>query len=283
MDRSVRSRFPGSMFTIFAVAFAALAGLLIFAVLQSDRSEPELIETRTVVVAAVEIPPRTVITSPMLRLQEMPLELAIERGYSDARLLVGLIARFPIAVNEQISEQKVGATAPGELATRDGLSFVVPRGMRAVGISISESSAVGGLILAGDRVDVIALWDEDLAGEEKAVTLLQDVEVLSVAQIAQEPVPPPAAGQTPSEDEADDEDEDASSERLGLRPIDAAPQPKARTVTLAVSPEDAQILALIEQHTSLWLTLRAFEDSDLVSLDETTLVQLGALPPALRP
>ncbi len=281
MDRSVRSRFPGSLFTIFAVAFAALAGLLIFAVLQSDRSEPELVETRTVVVAAVEIPPRTAITSSMLRLQEVPLELAIERGYSDARLLVGLIARFPIAVNEQISEQKVGATAPGELATRDGLSFVVPHGMRAVGISISESSAVGGLILAGDRVDVIALWDEDLAGEEKAVTLLQDVEVLSVAQIAQEPVPPPAAGQTPSEDE--DDDEDASSERLGLRPIDAEPQPKARTVTLAVSPEDAQILALIEQHTSLWLTLRAFEDGDLVSLEETTLVQLGALPPALRP
>ena len=279
MDRSVRSRVSGSWFTVFAIAFAALAGLLIFAVLQSDRSETELVETRTVVVAAVEIPPRTVITSPMLRLQEVPVEFAIERGYSDARPLIGLIARYPIATNEQISELKVGATEPGELTTQDGLSFVVPTGMRAVGISISESSAVGGLILAGDRVDVIALWDEDLAGEEKALTLLQDVEVLSVAQIAQEPVPPPLAGQAPSEDE----DASSDDERLGLRPIDAEPQPLARTVTLAVTPEDAQVLALIEQHAELWLTLRAFEDSDQVSLDETTLVQLGALPPALRP
>ena len=195
MDRSVRSRVSGSWFMVFAIAFAALAGLLIFAVLQSDRSETELVETRTVVVAAVEIPPRTAITSSMLRLQEVPVELAIERGYSDARPLVGLIARYPIAPNEQISELKVGATEPGELTTQDGLSFVVPTGMRAVGISISESSAVGGLILAGDRVDVIALWDEDLAGEEKAVTLLQNVEVLSVAQIAQEPVPPPVGHQ----------------------------------------------------------------------------------------
>ncbi len=279
MDRSVRSRVSGSWFTVFAIAFAALAGLLIFAVLQSDRSETELVETRTVVVAAVEIPPRTVITSSMLRLQDVPLELAIERGYGDARPLVGLIARYPIAPNEQISELKVGATEPGELTTQDGLSFVVPTGMRAVGISISEPSAVGGLILAGDRVDVIALWDEKLAGEEKAVTILQDVEVLSVAQIAQEPVPPPLAGQAPSEDE----DASSDDERLGLRPIDAEPQPKARTVTLAVTPEDAQVLALIEQHAELWLTLRAFEDSDEVSLDETTLVQLGALPPELRP
>ena len=44
------------MFTVFAVAFAALAGLLIFAALQTERSESDVVETVPVVVAAQEIP-----------------------------------------------------------------------------------------------------------------------------------------------------------------------------------------------------------------------------------
>ncbi len=267
------------MFTVFAVAFAALAGLLIFAVLQTERSESDVVETVPVVVAAQEIPPRTKITAAMLRIRDVPAEVAIERGFNDPRSLVGLIARYPIAANEQISVQKVGATESGDSNEQDGLSFVVPAGKRAVGITVTEQSAVGGLIIAGDRVDVIALFSENMAGDEKAVTILQDVEVLSVAQVAQEHVPP--AVSLEGADEEDEEDA-ARVERLGVRPIDPEPQPQARTVTLAVSPEDAQILALADQNSVLWLTLRAFDDNETVALREATLIPLGVLPAVLR-
>ncbi|MCJ7491249.1 MAG: Flp pilus assembly protein CpaB, partial [Dehalococcoidia bacterium] len=156
-----------------------------------------------------------------------------------------------------------------------GLSFVFPQGMRAFSIQVSEESSAGGLILPGDLVDVIGILDEGTVGIDKAVTLVQGVEVLAVAQEAQEAIPAarPTATPTPS----------AVTGTLGERPEDVEANPKARTVTLAVTQGQAQLLALVQAKGDLALTLRNFGDKAQVSPPETDLIPYGAVRKTLSP
>jgi len=237
-------RTSGRMYLVLATGFAVLAGLLAYAALRDSggSSGGTAVATLARVVASE----------------------------------LGLVTRYPIAANEQIGPQKVGATlADAQTETLDsGLSFVIPQGFRGVAISVTESSAVGGLVVAGDHVDVIALFDKELTGLERAVTVIQNVEVLAVAQVAQEAVPPAV--------EAEGDETGAASTGLGVRPLEPEPQPSARTVTLAVSPEDAQILALVEQNATLWLSLRAYDDDETPRITDSDLLPLGVLHPDLR-
>jgi Flp pilus assembly protein CpaB len=91
--------------------------------------------------------------------------------------------------------------------------------------------------------------------------------VLAVAQKAQEPIPPQATGTATPE----------SSGTLGQRPSDVKPNPDARTVTLAVTEDQAQLLALVQSQGSLALSLRSFGDRAIVNPPETDLKQYGAV------
>lgn len=270
----------GRVFLILAIGLGLLAGALAAIALSeggsSDSGERVAITTVTRVVAAEDIPARTRISPAMLRLEEVPISAVLEGSYVEIERVDGLVARYPIAAREQVTTHKVGATF-NDLEATAGLSFVVPTGLRAVAIEVNEFNAVGGLVVAGDRVDVIAIFDEEIAGIEKAVTILQDVEVAAVAQSAQRPVPPPS-----TEGEATEQDASIRSS-AGLRPDDVEPNPTLRTVTLLVTPDDAQLLALAGFEAELWLTLRGFEDSEQQTLVERDLLEVGVLPPSLRP
>jgi Flp pilus assembly protein CpaB len=123
---------------------------------------------------------------------------------------------------------------------------------------------VGGLIVAGDRVDVIVLLKEDeeqLLGE-RALTLLQDVEVLAVAQNSQQPV-------TRVDPEGNPITSDSAEGELSSRPDDTEADEDARTVTLAVSPDDAALLALTQSDNAditVYLSLRPEGDREIVPL-----------------
>ena len=275
------ARTSGRMYLVLATGFAVLAGLLAFAALRDDGSSTSTaasVAALSRVVAIEDITARTRVTADMVEVRPIPTEAALVSAFAAPESVVGLVTRYPIAANEQIGPQKVGATFEDGDAADSGLSFVIPTGFRAVSISITESSAVGGLVVAGDHVDVIALFDTDLTGLEKAVLVIQNVEVLSVAQVAQEAVPPPATGDA----ELANADAATAAGGLGVRPTELEAQPSARTVTLAVLPDDAQTLALVEQHATLWLTLRAFDDDETVIVRDADLLPLGVLHPDLR-
>lgn len=277
------ARTSGRLYLVLATGFAVLAGLLAFAALRDDggtAASTAATTTLSRVVAAEDIPARTRVTVDMLQVQAIPTDAALVNAFASTESVVGLVTRFPISANEQIGPQKVGATFDDGDIADNGLSFVIPSGFRAVAISVTESSAVGGLIVAGDHVDVIALLDEDLAGIEKAVTVIQNVEVLSVAQISQEAVPPPVTGD--AELEEGSTARTAADGTLGVRPLEPEAQPSARTVTLAVRPDDAQTLALVEQHATMWLTLRAIDDDETVVIQDSDLLPIGVLHPDLR-
>jgi Flp pilus assembly protein CpaB len=163
---------------------------------------------------------------------------------------------------EQLSSAKIGLPVP-----EDALSGVVPAGMRGIALEVREVTAVGGLLLPGDRVDVILTYKivraPGLAEDEyilRTQTLLQDIEVLSVAQEAQEPTSQRASGEDTQEDTA---------VTSGQLPEDVEEQPTATTVTLALTPEQTLILANAQspefgEGANIFTSLRAFGDHEII-------------------
>jgi hypothetical protein len=142
-----------------------------------------------------------------------------------------------------------------------------------VAIQVSEVIGVGGLLQPGDKVDILALFDKQTYGKDAAFLLLQNVEVLAVAQTtlteAEEPTPlSRLSGPTPTPAAK-------ATAPPPARPT-PKPQPQARTVTVAVTPEEAQRLALAEKTASLRLALRPVGETTVVELPEATLTTLRA-------
>ena len=262
MASVVAAPLPGrtSRFALMAaIVFAALASALVFVAVQEgtggERAAP--FAGVEVVVAARDVPANTVLTADMLEVVSLPEDAIVDGAYATAALLPGMAVRFPVAKGEQITPVKVG------LATVDDgrdLALVVSQGRRAFAVEVSEVTGVGGLLLPGNSVDVIAVFSETTAGADKAVTLLQNVVVLAVAQEAQEPLAP-----------AVEPDATLDGGVIARRPDGAERQPDARTVTLAVTLEQAQLLALAQEHGRLWLALRPGGDDENLTPDETSL------------
>ncbi len=254
------------LFLVLAVVAGLIAAILVFAALNRDGGGDSMSAPAAavnVIVASQDIPAGTRITGGMLTTASVTPEMRLQGSYTDVAPLVGFVARYPIVAGEQITLSKIGLKGD----EKEGLSYVIPAGHRAIALSVTQVSSVGGLLLPGDRVDVIAVFSEGQAADSapRAVTILQNVEVLAVEQVAEELAPPPA--------DTKEEAETAGS-ALAQRPVDVKPQPDATTVTLALTPDQAQLLALVQQEGQVSLSLRPFGEEGQVKLGTSTLTPL---------
>jgi Flp pilus assembly protein CpaB len=209
------------------------------------------------VVAAEDIPPGTTIKAEMVTLAtDWPDSRQIAGVFTDPQDVVDLVTNYAIGENEPITQSKTGTPLNG---SKEGLGVIVPPGMRAVGVQVEEVTAVGGNLLPGDRVDVMAVFET--GGQEPTKigrVVLQNVEVLAVAQERQEPLP---AGQDANRDGVPDA---ATSGHISE---DAKAQPGATTLTLAVPLADSLKLALVQEDAlNVYVTLRPAGDQDIADV-----------------
>jgi pilus assembly protein CpaB len=203
-----------------------------------------------VVVATEDINAGVEITEDMVKVMDLPESLLISSAIFDTELVVGQTTRVKVLKGEQIAPFKIGADPETE-----GVAGVLPAGTRAYSITVDEATAVGGLTLPGNRVDVYmsVYWDLETPNTLDDVVvqrlLMQDIEVLAVAQQAQEAVP--------AQDQATSEGASATSGQL---PDELKTQPEAQTITLALTPDQVAVLACAEDHqaATVSLALRAF-------------------------
>lgn len=216
------------------------------------------VETASVLVAAHDLAAGAPIEGDAVRVVEVPATSVAASALTAVDQADGRMLRYPVAAGEQILASKfVDAEQPAS----SGLAFVIPDGMRAVSVPLSEVSGAGGLIVPGDRVDVLAAVDArrleeqqrrspvegeglgDSTREQGAViTILQDALVLAIGQSVS-----PVSAVT----------RDAGTQRAD----DAEAQPDAASVTLAVSPEQAQTLFMAVMEGSIGLALRPFGET----------------------
>lgn len=273
MARLQELRLAGSSRTLLLLALISglVAAVLVFVAVRSNNDDntatsvPEG-DVTPVVVASQDIAAGSEITADMVKVVDVPAGLVVKNAITDSALVVGQTARFPIAQGEQLVKASFGAQSE-----EDGLAYVVPKGMRAIAVSVEEVTAVGGLLRPGDRVDVIAVFDSDsntlgASRPTTAVTVLQDVEILAIAQEAQEPIPA-LEGET---------DAAGQSRTSGKVPDNPDKNPRASTITLALDPAQAVELAAIQQEAArIFLALRAVGDDQAgegARFDVSTLV-----------
>jgi pilus assembly protein CpaB len=122
----------------------------------------------------------------------------------------------------------------GRLASRGsgvGLAPIIPVGMRAVSVRVNDVVGVAGFVLPGMRVDVLVTGRPPTAEEKLTTTVLQNILVLSAGQTMQ----PDARGQAIN----------------------------APTVTLLVTPEQAEMLTLAGNDGQIQLVLRNGSDQSI--------------------
>jgi pilus assembly protein CpaB len=238
------------------IGLAGLAAVLVFLALSNFGEDDgggsaSFGGTINVVTVAEPVSAGTTLTGDLLQLTTLPENGIVEGALTTVDGLEGLVVRQDLAKGEQLTAAKLGQGLDDGSAT---LSAIVPTGMRAVAVDVDEDTVVGGLVVAGDRVDVLLIY-ENPAGETVARTLMQDVEVLAVAQETQKPV-------TRLDKDGNPIETDTAGDELATRPDDLEANEDARTVTLAVSPEDAPLLALAQEEGKVWLALRGIGDSE---------------------
>src|SRR6266568_2816076 len=216
--------------------FFVLAGALIFGLLAAVSVSRYLSSAQAytknlnrVAVAKVAIPVGTKIVPEQVMLVQFSKESTPDGTFESAEKLTGRVAITNIAPREPITESRL---AP--VGTAGGLSAVIPEGYRAMTVKVDDVVGISGFIMPGALVDVVVV----IVPAEKALTqdpiskiVLQNIKVLANGQNIDHPK----------------DEREANT---------------VRAVTLQVTPEQAEKLALASTEGKLQLVMRNAVDQD---------------------
>jgi pilus assembly protein CpaB len=194
-----------------------------------------------VVMATQDIPLGATLTQEMLGIRNLPATYVEERHIraADVDRVVGVRVSMGVKANESLLWTDLATTAQ----QRRDLSGLVRNGMRAVTIRADVTSAFGGLLRPGDRVDVLLTALRGESRDKVTIPLLQNVLVLAVGA---------------------DTGAQTAEERRGER--------RFNEVTLSTTVEQAQILTFAGESGMLTLILRNPDDIAILDeLPETTV------------
>jgi pilus assembly protein CpaB len=202
-----------------ALAVGLLVSFYVYSRLRSPAGPMSGENGAPVVVAAGDILVGTKLAETDVRQIMIPKSAVPPGSFSDTSQVKGRGAIWPIGKGEFILKSKLAALNAGA-----GLPSMIPQGMRAVSVRVNDVVSVAGFVQPGSHVDVLSTGNEGAGNERQTTTVLENVLVLAVGKSL---------------------DRNASS--------DAQTAP---VITLAVSPDDAQKLALVSQEGRIQLSLR---------------------------
>lgn len=200
-------------------------------------------ETVSVAVAITDLSWGTVVRPEMIRMVTfLNGSLASGAFFKDAASVAGRVVITPIKAGEPIFESRL---APTDIK-RGGVAAVISENKRAMAVRVDKVKGVSGFIHPGNRVDVVATFRPSGSRMPITMTILENVPVLAVG--------------TETEVQAKQEKS---------VPVDV--------ITLEVSPEEAEVLALASSEGRLQLSLRNFSDTKTVATSGATVQSLVRL------
>lgn len=229
-----------------------------------------------VVVAKQTLAVQTPLSDANVELRDVSSEALQPNAVMSLGEIQGKALNTPVATGQQILAQYLSNPEQPDIRR---LADLVPTGKRAISVTFTELNTAGGLVVPGDYVDVLGVFNRNTLGKDESMLLLQDILVLAVAQNTSADQLPrqgtPATGQVqPSL---------ALPTRGGSASV-PLPQPTAasvpyapaqtRTLTLAVDPEASERLALAEDYGHLRYIVRPGSErtqSAVMPADLTTL------------
>lgn len=209
--------------------FFVLAGALIFGLLAAVSVSRYLSSAQAytknmtrIAVAKVAIPLGTKIIPEQLTMVQFPKESTPDGTFEATEKLAGRVAVVNIAPREPITESRLAPEG-----TAGGLSAVIPEGFRAMTVKVDDVVGISGFIMPGTLVDVVVVMDPGDKSTQDPISkiVLQNIKVLANGQNIDQP----------------ENQRDANS---------------VKAVTLLVSPDQAEKLALASSEGKLQLVMR---------------------------
>ena len=210
--------------------FIVLVGALIFGVLAAVSVSKYLSSAQAytknlnnVAVAKVAIPLGSKIVAEQIVMVQFPKESTPDGAFDSAEKLAGRVAVVNIAAREPITELRLAAEG-----TAAGLAAIIPEGYRAMTVKVDDAAGISGFIQPGTLVDVVVTIDPEGIARQDPISkiVLQNIKVL------------------------------ASGQNID-KPKDEREATSVKAVTLQVTPEQAEKLALASSEGKLQLVMRS--------------------------
>jgi pilus assembly protein CpaB len=204
-----------------ALLFGLLAAFSVSRYLSSAQAYTK--NLNRVAVAKVAIPIGTKIIPEQVMVVQFPKESTPDGAFDSPDKLAGRVAVTNIAPREPITEARLAPEG-----TAGGLSAVIPEGYRAMTVKVDDVVGISGFIMPGTLVDVVVVIDPaEKAGMQDPISkiVLQNIKVLANGQNIDKP----------------EDQREANS---------------VKAVTLLVTPEQAEKLALAASEGHLQLVMR---------------------------
>jgi pilus assembly protein CpaB len=188
-------------------------------------------QTSSVVVAKADIPEGAMITADSVEVQQTQTGKIPMGAASDTGMVIGRNAKYLITSGQVVCTHDLAPVGGAA-----GFEAKIPQGYRAVTFGVDSSTGVAGFVAPGSHVDIIATAGS--GANTKAAPILSDVEVIAAGSSFQKQ----AGGGSVT----------------------------VPTVTVAVKPEDANVLVKGVSAGKLWLTMRREKDSQAVATVDVT-------------
>jgi Flp pilus assembly protein CpaB len=205
-----------------------------------------------VLIAARTIPAMTVVDSRLVMAKNMLKKDAPPDFISNTVEVVGKVLAKPVVEGQSFTSSCFAGDSASRLVAE-----AIPKGKRAVGISVTDYAGLEGMLYPGSTVDVMASFKAQGSEDWRSsstTTLLENVQVLGIEQ--QTVVSP------------------------GKTMADTANMTHTRRVTLLVDTKQAKVLQLAMEQGTLSLAMRNPMDDSNANRDSVSLAKLlGGHPP----
>jgi pilus assembly protein CpaB len=224
-----------------ALSIALLISILTYNWMKSLSSEKaQNRETVSIVVAAADLPWGKSLTADLIKVAPY-LKESVPPGYfSDLSVVAGRTLIYPVRANEPIIDSKLAPTT----VTAGGVAAVVSPKKRAMGVKVDKVVGISGFIHPGHRVDVLVTLDRNERSNSPTTKIvLENILVLATG---------------------------SEVEQTGAREKPS----QVDVITLEVTPEEGEKLALAATEGKLQLALRNFADTESSNTRGTTISML---------
>ena len=194
-----------------------------------------------VIVAAMDIPQWKTVGASDVTEKNWPKDTVTKDMFTEKSQVIGKVAINNVFTDEPLNARRVVDPKGGNI-----FSLGFPENMRAFTVRVNDVSGVGGFLLPDNHVDVLA--SRKLSGmneEVRTETIVQDIKVLAV-------------------------DQESTSEKN--KPI------VVRSVTLEMTPQQAEAVFRAQEQGSIQLALRNPTDTTLLEKPETTVHVIAPSP-----
>jgi pilus assembly protein CpaB len=226
-----------------AVIIALVTSVMAYKWIKKETAVKEgALEALPAVVAAVDLPWGTALNKDMVKTRPF-LKGSLTEGeyFPTAAALDGRVLIMPVKANEPIMKSRL---APDSMAS-GGVAAVVDPAKRAMAVKVDKFIGVSGFVRPGNRVDVLVSLQKTGTKNDNPVTkiVLQNIPVLATG---------------------------AETEQKGKneKPV------QVDVITLELTPEEAEKLALSTTEGKIQLALRNYTSKEEVSTKGATIASL---------